>query len=276
MGMKISCLSVVKPSNVVTLLNSFGDDFKLLFIFDEFDNVSKEKTRALFADLIKSLSDNNVNSTIIIVGIADNVESLVGGHQSLERCLKQVKMPRMKKEELEEIITSGLQKLDMAIDEKIKKQIVDFSSGFPHYVHLLCEHGCKELIKNDKKYFVDEYLLIAIKSGVENTSEQLRASFKKAVLTSNSSSKWRDLIFACANSDVDEFNTFTASEVVKQYNKRTKGRKVINSNINYNLNQLLTSNRGEILVKLGKGQSTCYTFKNPMMKAFIKLRIHVE
>ena len=274
MGSQLAALANVRPSNIVNLLNSFGN-FRMLFIFDEFDNVVNEKTKSSFADLIKSLSDNNTNTTIVLVGIADSIESLIGNHQSLERCLKQIKMPRMKNEESEEIINKGIQKLQLKIDKTVRDKIIEFSSGFPHYVHLLSELGCKEVIENEKLNFSDPYLLIAIKSGIEITSEQLRLSYRKAILTSNSSSKWKDLLYACANCDLDEFNAFTITEVVKHYNKITNGNSV-NSSINYNLNKLLTEDRGEILAKLGKGMSTRYMFKNPMMRAFVKLKIHAD
>lgn len=274
MGGHISSLANVRPSDIVSLLNGFGI-FKMLFVFDEFDNIRNDKTRALFADLIKSMSDNNVNSTIVLVGIADSIESLMGNHQSLERCLKQIKMPRMRKEESEEIINQGLQKLEIKIESQVRERIVDFASGFPHYVHLLCECGCKEIIDNEKNVFSDTYLLIAIRQGIENTSEQLRIAYRKAILTSNSSSKWRDLLYACANAEYDEFNAFTIREIVKQYNKITKVN-CKSGSLTYNVNQLLTEDRGEILIKLGKGMSTRYTFRNPMMKAFVKLKIHAE
>lgn len=274
MGNQISSIVNLRPNHIVNVLNTFGSS-KLLFIFDEFDNISNIKTRASFADLIKSLSDNNINTTIVLVGIADSIESLIGNHQSLERCLKQVKMPRMRKEEGEEIINNGMKRLGIRIGDKVRDKILEFSSGFPHYIHLLSKYGAKELIRNDKDIYSEPYLNIAIRSGIENTSEQLRISFRKAILTSNSGSKWRDLLFACANSKIDEFNAFTISEVVKQYNKITS-KKVKNSSLNYNLNQLTTENRGEILVKLGKGMSTRYMFKNPMMRAFVKLKIYSE
>lgn len=274
MGSQLSTLANVRPSHIVSLLNNFGD-FRMLFIFDEYDNIINEKTKSSFADLIKSLSDNNTNSTIVLVGIAESIESLIGNHQSLERCLKQIKMPRMKNEESEEIINKGIQRLQLKIDKTVREKIIEFSSGFPHYVHLLCELGCKEVIENDKLTFSDPYLLIAIKSGIEITSEQSRLSYRKAVLSSNDSSKWKDLLYACANCELDEFNAFTITEVVKQYNKITNSS-LINSSINYNLNKLLTEDRGEILYKLGKGMSTRYMFKNPMMRAFVKLKIHAE
>jgi Cdc6-like AAA superfamily ATPase len=262
----------LRPSHIVQILNSLPAG-RLLFIFDEFDNVSTKKARSTFSDLIKSMSDNNINSTIVLVGIADSIESLIGNHQSLERCLKQVKMPKMKNEECEEIITTGLEKLDITIDKKVKDQIIEFSSGFPHYVHLLCKYGAKEIIENEKKHFSPAYLNIAIRQGIENTSEQLRISYRRAILTSNSSSKWRDLLFSCAVVKIDEFNAFTISEVVKIYNDNT-GKNVKNGSITYNLNQLVTENRGEVLTKLGKGMSTRYMFNNPMMRAFVKLKIN--
>lgn len=274
MGNQLASLPVVRPSNIVSLLNSFGN-FPMLFIFDEYDNVINEKTKSSFADLIKSLSDNNTNSTIVLVGIADSIESLIGNHQSLERCLKQIKMPRMKSDESEEIISKGFERLQLKIDKSIKDKIIEFSSGFPHYVHLLCELGCRELINNDKINYSETYLIIAIKAGIEITSEQSRLSYRKAVMSSNDSSKWKTLLFACANCELDEFNAFTITEVVKQYNKIANSN-LVNSSINYNLNKLLTEDRGEILCKLGKGMSTRYMFKNPMMRAFVKLKIHAE
>jgi Cdc6-like AAA superfamily ATPase len=269
---QISNIPNLRANQLVNIINSFGNS-KTLFIFDEFDNINNDKIRAAFADLIKSLSDNNINTTIVLVGIADSIENLIGIHQSLERCLKQVKMPRMKPEEGEQIIINGLRKLDIKIERSIIDKILEFSSGFPHYIHLLCKYGAKELIKNKKDVFSEAYLIIAIREGIENTSEQLRISFRKAILTSNSSSKWRDLIFACANCRLDEFNAFTISDVVFQYNIITK-KKTKNTDINYNLNKLTTEDRGEILTKLGKGMSTRYCFKNPMMRAFVKLKIH--
>ena len=271
-GHHVREISEVRPSHIVNILNCLPAN-RLLFIFDEFDNIATKKTRAIFSDLIKSLSDNNTNATLVLVGIGDSVEKLVGNHQSLERCLKQVKMPKMKDDECEEIIISGLKKLDLTIENKVKNQIIEFSSGFPHYVHLLCKYGAKEIITNDKTNFSPAYLNIAISKGIDNTSEQLRISYRKAILSSNSSSKWRDLLFACAVVKIDEFNAFTITQVVRAYNKITN-RNVKNGSISYNLNQLVTENRGEVLVKLGKGMSTRYMFKNPMMRAFVKLKIN--
>lgn len=243
-----------------------------LFIFDEFDNITNRETRESFADLIKAFSDNNANTTIVLVGIADDIENLIGEHQSLERCLKQVKMPRMSDHESAEIIEKGLDRLEISISNSIKNAIIEFASGFPHYIHLLCKYGAKEIIENNKNEFNKAYLDIAIKKGIENTNEQLKYSYRKAAITSSTSYKWSNILYACALSPLDNYNCFEKAEIIKNYNKLT-GKKVKGDSISYNLKQLCMEERGEVLKKIGKGLNSRYRFNNPMMRAFIKLKI---
>lgn len=253
--------------NVVSSLSHY-----LLFIFDEFDNITDQETRESFADLIKSFSDNIQNSTIVLVGIADDIESLIGNHQSLERCLKQVKMPRMSESESTEIIEKGLEKLEISIPKSVKEEIVEFASGFPHYIHLICKYGAKEIIENNKQEFSRSYLNIAIKKGIENTNEQLKSSYRLAAISSATSSKWQSILYACALSPLDNYNCFSKAHILENYNKLT-GKDVKGDSISYNLKQLCEAERGNVLDKIGKGINSRYRFANPMMRAFIKLKI---
>ncbi|RST27416.1 nSTAND1 domain-containing NTPase [Chryseobacterium lacus] len=258
-------------NDIINCLNTIPNKF--LFIFDEFDNIEDSKTKSNFADLIKAFSDNNINTTIVIVGIADDIVDLIGSHPSLERCLKQIKMPRMSDKESEEIIIKGLSKLELTISESIKNKIIEFSSGFPHYIHLLCKYGAKELIENERKDFGEAYLTIAIRKGIENTNENLKSSFRVATINNSTSEKWMYILYACALSPLDKYNCFERAKIVELYNVIT--RKKVNGNaLSYNLKQLCTSERGDILQKIGKGLHSRYRFTNPMMRAYIKLKIN--
>jgi len=66
----------------------------LILIIDEFDRVYDTKTKTAIADTIKTLSDNSVNTTVIIVGVADTIDELIEEHSSVERALLQIKMPQ--------------------------------------------------------------------------------------------------------------------------------------------------------------------------------------
>jgi len=174
--------------DIIRLLNQFND-LRLLFIFDEYDNIIDKEVRKLFADLIKSFSDNNTNTTIVLVGIARDVDNLIGSHLSLERCLKQVRMPRMSDEESQEIIDKGLLNLHIGINDNVRSKIIEFASGFPHYVHLLCKYGCEEVIKEDRNSFTEEDLDNAIKKGIENANEQLKSAYRKAIIGLSTTNK---------------------------------------------------------------------------------------
>ncbi len=138
---------------------------------------------------------------------------------------------------------------------------------------MLCKYGAKEIIENEKGEFSEAYLKIAIKNGIDNTSEQLRSSYQKAIVEQKENSKWTSVLHACANSETDQFNCFTIGSVLSQYNAITS-KNVIGSNIIYNLNQLCTKERGEVLKKTGKGINTRFRFINPMMRAYVKLKIN--
>lgn len=245
---------------------------RCLFIFDEYDNIESNGVKQSFAILLKLLSDNSPNVTVALVGIAETIEELIGHHDSLQRCLHQIKLQRMTEEESSEIVQSGLARLEIQIKPQVVRKIVEFSSGFPHYVHLLCKQGAVELIKNSRQDFNDAYLMIAIKKGIENSHQSIRDAFAKAVkmTTASASNKWLEVLSACAHCQTDEFGFFYERAVLSYISKSGLKKGL---SINYNLRKLLEDERGKVLVKTGRGASSRYRFSNPMLKAYIKLKI---
>ena len=71
-----------------------------LIVIDELDRLEDNEALTLLADTIKTLSDHAVSSTIVLVGVANSIEELIGEHQSILRNLSQVEMPRMRPDEL--------------------------------------------------------------------------------------------------------------------------------------------------------------------------------
>ena len=50
----------------------------------------------------------------------------------------------------------------------IRKKIIAFSTGFPHYTHLLCKFGCKVVIEEEKLSYTIRHLTKAINLAIEN------------------------------------------------------------------------------------------------------------
>jgi len=91
----------VTPDDVRRALKGLGSTGVLLImIIDEFDQIQDERIRKSFSDTIKTMSDNSVPVTIVLVGVANNVDELLLEHRSVERALVQIHLPRMAPDEL--------------------------------------------------------------------------------------------------------------------------------------------------------------------------------
>ena len=268
----LSNMESLLPSNIEYLLQPVIGS-RILFVFDEFDNIKKNRVREQFADLVKSFSDNVENITIVIIGISDNVVNLIGNHQSLERCLKQIKMPRMKPHELGGIIDNGINYLQLEINKETRKRIIDFSTGFPHYTHLLCKYSCKACIENDEEIVTNDHLDKAIEFSIENVQEQIKETYRKATFSSATESQWEQVLMACAISEADEYNCFTIKEITDNFSK-ISGKPKDKVNISYNLGRLCGDERGLILEKFSIDGSVKYRFTNPLSKAFVILKMN--
>jgi Cdc6-like AAA superfamily ATPase len=71
------------PHLVRRFLELSGKD--CVIVIDEFDRVDDEEARRLMSDTIKTLSDQLVLATLVLVGVADTVDQLIEEHASIDR-----------------------------------------------------------------------------------------------------------------------------------------------------------------------------------------------
>ncbi len=246
----------------------------MVFIFDEFDSITDESTRTRMADTIKSMSDNCPNITILIVGIGNDVVDLVGSHPSLERCLNQIKMPKMSNKELGEIVTNGYERIGLKIKNDILERLIDFSSGFPHFTHLLGKYAAEHALMNNNTIVDISAFNDAVAKGIDNINETLRDKYQQATISAKTKTKIETILFAAVTGNTDEYDCFSATDVLAAFKKQKKLEVITRENITYTLGILCESIRGKILNKVGSSKSVKYRFTNPMMRAYIKLRLY--
>src|SRR5262249_2826371 len=137
--------SEVAPDDVRRALSILSQSALPIGTIDEFDRLSAG-TRKPFADTLKTLSDHAVPATVILVGVAESVNSLIEEHQSVERALVQVRMPRMSNAEVVQIVKTGLDKLGMSIQPGALHRIALLSQGLPHYTHLISLYAARQTL----------------------------------------------------------------------------------------------------------------------------------
>lgn len=181
----------------------------------------------------------------------------------------------MSDEELKDIIDKGLHKLELDIDEEIKNKVIEYSSGFPHYTHAICKSAAWYAINKNSNVILIQHFTYAVKKAINTTSQSLRNSYQKAIINSKGSSHFEEVLSACASTNLDEYDCFTNSDALKHFKgkKKTKSS-MTTSDLRYYLDALSKEEKGPILEKIGQEINLRYKFKNPIMRAFIKLKIY--
>jgi Cdc6-like AAA superfamily ATPase len=245
-----------------------------IIIIDEFDRArdsSDASIHELMANTIKHLSDYSVNATIILVGVADDVNDLIGEHPSVSRCLEQIPMPRMNKEELREIIDKRVPRLGMKMHGDAYWKIVELSRGLPAYVHLLGLYSTQAAIKRQSLTISEDDVDAAIKRALEKTQESTQNDYSAAVHSNRADSLYRHVLLACALAKPDERGQFSPTSVIEPLSDILKRQVKIDA-FQQHLLKFIEKDRGAVLVRRGKERAYKFRFRDPMMQPYVIMR----
>lgn len=177
----------ISPETVSRALHVLSNNLPLLVVLDEFDRIDDFGSTQLFADLIKTISDDLLRCTLAIVGVADDVDGLISGHRSVERSLRQIAIPRMSPSEIAEVVVGGFETFERRSGVKINitktgvSYIVQISQGFPHYAHLLAG-SIGEVALRDGATTVNQNLIaMALSRALNEAQQSIRANYTAAV-----------------------------------------------------------------------------------------------
>lgn len=258
----------VTPDDVKNTLTKMGKSALLIIILDEFDRLPNGETGRLFADTIKTLSDYSVPATLVIVGVADDVNDLISGHQSAERAIVQISVPRMSLLELKEIVTKGLKQLEMAIDERALNRMVRLSQGLPHYTHLLALHSARKALDDGDRGITKSHLDSAMNMALENTQQTIKEAYQKATTSPRKDHRFKEVLLACALAKTDDSGYFYAADV-RSPMSTIMGRAYDIAAFARHLNDFSEIGRGPVLKKIGTKRRFRYRFINPLMQPYV-------
>ncbi len=253
------------PYEVINAIADLPADKMHVFIFDEFDRIKDDETYHLMADLLKHLSNNPGNVTIIIVGVGETMLDLFGKHESIVRCCEQIKMPRMSNDECYEILDDRISKIGFELATSVRRHIVKLSQGLPGYVHLLGQLVLKNAIEARRTSVLDGDLRMALGQVLDKADYKAKDDYLKAVRSSAKDNKYKEVLLACALANGNEMGYFYASDVREPYSK-IRGRPMDIPNYSTNLSNLCQDDRGPALTKTGKPKSFQYRFTNPLLQ----------
>ncbi|TOJ91205.1 AAA family ATPase [Vibrio parahaemolyticus] len=250
----------LNPSSVAKILQNKNG---LLYI-DETDQLQDPKDKIHLAETIKLLSDGASPFKILVVGIAETGEELTAAHPSVGRCLKETRLNKMSKEELETLITEGSEKAGIHFEFPAVNAIVRLSSGYPHFTHLLALKCCEEVIDHKHEAVTLQVLQSAVREAVNDAEGTLKRIYDQAVRSSQTDMFKTALLAAARIGSQKEFQ----APKWRQEIANITGNPITQGELNNYLNRLVSDDESCIIKRLGKG---VYKFNDPRMPSFVKI-----
>jgi predicted Zn-dependent protease with MMP-like domain len=242
-----------------------------LIILDELDRIKDVQTKKLLADTIKALADETVAAKLICVGVADSVGDLILGHESINRALVQIEMPRMSDDEMRDLVVTRLSRVGMTITSDALWRIIFISKGLPYYGHLLGLHASLEAIRRHHLKIEDKDIDEAMRDALQEVDQTLRDGFDRATTSERQKNIFKQVLLACALAARDDLGRFTAKSVSERLSLIT-GESYDVPAFAYHLDEFCKENRGRVLDKIGRRKQFKYRFRDSLMEAFVVLK----
>jgi len=241
---------------------------RFIVVIDEFDQIQDPACTQLFASTMKAISDHLVPATLILVGVADNVDDLIADHASIDRSTIQVLMPRMAPAEIKSIISQGYGRVGLQVDDAVLDLMARLVQGLPHYAHRFGQEAGYSAVDRRSRRVAREDVERAVRKAVELTEESIRSAFRSATTSPQAGNLFSKVLVSCALAPVDDLGYFAAGDVRDPLEAVAKRRYEIPQFIKH----LKRFAKGGVLELTGDEWKRRYRFANPLMRPYAVLR----
>lgn len=238
-----------------------------IYLIHEVDTLVNEQDQHKLAELIKALSDSGSKFKIIIVGIAKTASELTSGHKSIQRCLKEIHLERMSDDDIRKFIVNGMNKIESKRipNEEVVDKIVDISSGFPHFAHLICLKCAEIAVTNDRKFIELNMLDDALIEVAKDSESTLSNTLNTMLCTTKSPQEYKLILLAASYFQKKDLRSSELSKKIHEL----YGIDISTRTLSSRLSKLVKSyDNSTILTRITPG---CYAFSDPRMPSFIKI-----
>jgi hypothetical protein len=262
----------IEPDHVYLQLARFGQNELPIIIIDEYDRINNEACRVLMTDLLKAITRLSNNPTIVLVGVAENIVTLVMDHASISRNLVQVPMHRMTSEEISEVVTSRTRRLQMKITPDAVWRIAYFSAGLPFYAHSLGKYSALTAIENRRLDIDENTVLASIDRCMADVDYTITESYTRATeKIYRKGNIFAQVLAACALAETNDIGQFTAASVEEPLSA-IMGTPYRVPSFSFHLNEMSGSERGAVLKKTGARRTFQYHFAEATMQPYIIMK----
>lgn len=260
----------ITPSQVRRELQKCAANAVPIIIVDEYNEVRDESAKTLTANLIKEFYDFSITTTVILVGVADDISELIQDHRSIDRAINQIPLSRMSTSELKEIIQKRAGRTVMTFSPDAMWTIIVLSRGLPYFTQTLSKHAALCAIEERRIVITDSDVEASLKHFVADVEASFRDAYRAAT-RSNQENFFQQSLLACALAKTDDEGFFTANDLVEPYSAIMGEKKRI-AHYEKHLRRFSSDEGGNILTKRGGDRQGTFRFADPMMQPYVIIR----
>jgi len=242
-----------------------------ILIIDEFNELTDRSAQILTANTIKSLYDYSISTTLIIIGVAENIEGLVEDHKSIDRAISQIQMHRMKDSELNGVIDTRINRTPMKIEGDARWTVVKLSRGLPYFTQVLTKFAALNAVDSKRLTISVDDIDVAMEKFIEESEHSFATAYRKATESNQKDNYFSQVLLACALANPDDNGFFTPTDVVEPYSAIVKKPKRI-AHFQRHLTEFMSEERGKVLVRRGTERQYKFRFSDPMMQPYVVIK----
>ncbi len=247
-----------------------------MILIDEFDRIVDQRQRAFFAELIKNASTLQNEVKFLFCGIGEDINSLLGHHESVGRYFVPLELERLCVDDLWKILCNTAKRLGVEIPQETLYRVSIISDGFPHFVHLIGQ--CLFWSMNDDDRIVSQsnaaHYRSAIAKALRESEPSLRLGYQKATEKTKNQLQYEEALWALA--DIAETRRQISRIYETSYLRISAARSsdpMERKTLNARLQALRRPNHGSIVVGHGAGW---FSFREGVMRGYVRLKAECE
>ena len=248
---------------------------RVLFLDNLEDLAEGEAERRGICRLMKTCSDRSQTlgaaaPRVVLAGPTDAVGDLLLTDKAADRRTKQIEVPRMSAEEIEQILVRGEAKLDIVFDDECREKIIAHADGFPYYAHLYALHSSLLAIRGRREAVGLDDFYGALDEIIETCSGSLKEAYGRSIRGRGQPPLRQSALSALAASEKIEVSMQEVQKAFLDLEPRYERVERVRF-----LGRMLKEFQDEsgILESAWQEDGTpAYRFRDPLMRVYIRLR----
>jgi hypothetical protein len=188
---------------------------RVILVLDEYDRVTDANFRRDVAELIKNLSDRAARVQLVLAGVAQNLDEILGYAPSVRRNIIGLPMRPMAPEEVGDMIGIAEAAAELEYADAATNLITIMAGGSPYLVRLLAHHAGLAAIDSRSAVVSEAHATAAVERVLTDWNASLPRRIQNSLSREDARAQW-PLLIAAARAGSAGDGLFAAEDVVTE------------------------------------------------------------